>query len=315
MPADSTHAIWTDPLAYDFRRNGPPYLPETDGVRTASLSGGDMSHESFFSELVAAFNVPMAELGAVVSLLRAASIVHQSHHWQTRGGNFYGDHLLFDRIYNESLPLIDSVAERAVGSGSRDLVCPKTQTRLAADLTEIWCDSAEEPTSFDMVAISFKVEQCVVSCLKTAREALEAKGQLSDGTDNLLQGVSDKHEEFLYLLQQRVGGRVASYTYKRADNVRDRSTRFVEDAYDAAKAIASGKIDVAVTPALKRLAQQYFKFSGLANKSQMEKIAESMGDQLDTDHRDAKRAVKMLAYWEELFREVQGIYHNLVLDE
>jgi hypothetical protein len=32
---------------------------------------------------------------------------------------------------------------------------------------------------------------------------LEQKGQLSNGTDNLLQGVADKHEEFVYLLKQR----------------------------------------------------------------------------------------------------------------
>jgi hypothetical protein len=66
-----------------------------------------------------------------------------------------------------------------------------------------------------MVTVSLAVEQCVVACLKDARGSLESKGQLTDGTDNLLQGVSDKHEEFLYLLQQRQGGRTASYSYRR----------------------------------------------------------------------------------------------------
>jgi len=207
--SDSKHAIWVDPLTYDLSSNGPPYLPEV-GLRTASA--GDLS---ILGGLVAAFDEPMAELGAVVSLLRAASIVHQSHHWQTRGGNFYGDHLLFDRLYTDSLGFIDQVAERAVGSGSRNLVCPKTQLRLASGLVQLWCSHSEEPTSFDMVTVSLAVEQCVVACLKDARGSLESKGQLTDGTDNLLQGVSDKHEEFLYLLQQRQGGRTASYSYRR----------------------------------------------------------------------------------------------------
>jgi DNA-binding ferritin-like protein len=157
----------------------------------------------------------MCELGALVSILRAASIVHQSHHWQTRGGNFYGDHLLFERIYNDSLGFIDQVAERAVGSGSRDLVCPHTQAEVIHALVHYWCRTPGEPTSYDMVVVSFGIEHCVVDCLKAARASLEAKNQLSDGTDNLIQGVADKHEEFLYLLQQRQGGRVASYTYRR----------------------------------------------------------------------------------------------------
>jgi hypothetical protein len=38
---------------------------------------------------------------------------------------------------------------------------------------------------------------------------LESKGQLSSGTDNLLQGIADKHEEFVYLLKQRCSSKVS----------------------------------------------------------------------------------------------------------
>lgn len=209
MAESSTHAIWVDPLAFDSLENGPPYLPERSGVRMAS---GDQ----VFVQVCSRFEgQPLAELGALVAILRAASIVHQSHHWQTRGGNFYGDHQMFERIYNDSLGFIDQVAERAVGAGSRDLVCPKTQAAILPALINHWCRTPGEPTSFDMVFVSLGVERCVLDCLKAARASLEAKGQLTDGTDNLLQGVADKHEEFLYLLQQRQGGRTASYQYRR----------------------------------------------------------------------------------------------------
>lgn len=212
MPADSTHAIWVDPLAFDPLDNGPPYLPERHRNVVAS--------DAIFAEVCRRFvGLPMAELGALVAVLRAASVVHQSHHWQTRGSSYYGDHLMFMRIYDDSQDFIDQVAERAVGSGSRDLVCPKTLSGLVAKIVNVWCQTPVEPTAQDMVGVSLAVERCVVECLKAARSSLEVKDQLSDGTDNLLQGVSDKHEEFLYLLQQRGGGRTASsYSYRRNDS-------------------------------------------------------------------------------------------------
>jgi hypothetical protein len=36
---------------------------------------------------------------------------------------------------------------------------------------------------------------------------------LTDGTENLLQDVADKHEEFVYLLKQRAGA--SQYSYAR----------------------------------------------------------------------------------------------------
>lgn len=154
------------------------------------------------------------ELGALVAVLRTAAIVHQSHHWQTSGPSYYGDHLLFERLYNDSQPFIDQVAERTIGSGGNpDLLCPKVQTALMDKITD-QCPTVS--TSSEMVGCSLEVERCVLNCVNDARETLENKGQLSNGTDNLLQGVADKHEEFIYLLQQRQQNiKMASYTYKR----------------------------------------------------------------------------------------------------
>ena len=213
--------IWVDSLAYDFRRNDPPYLPEAQRTLTATM-GTDQVLDQVIQGLDP--NVPMVELGAIVAILRAASLLHQTHHWQTRGGNYYGDHLLFERLYNDSQVFIDQVAERAVGTGSRDTVCPKTQAEQINTLVHLWCSTPDEPTSYDMVVVSLNVEKCVLECLKTARERLEETQRLSDGTDNLLQGVADKHEEFLYLLQQRAGGKVA-YSYNRTAGANDERSR------------------------------------------------------------------------------------------
>ncbi len=216
MPSEDSNAslaIWYNPLAYDLMQMGPPYLPEPRKVMTKAAA------LDVFQTLLLPYTGQAAELGAVLACLRAAAQFHQSHHWRTRGGNFYGDHLLFERIYNDSLGFIDQVAERAIGSGNRGLVDPLVQAGQIHSLMSVWCPSATEPTSFEMVANSLVVERCVLSCLTQARAGLEAKGQLSDGTDNLLQGVADKHEEFVYLLQQREGGRIASfYSYDRSNS-------------------------------------------------------------------------------------------------
>jgi DNA-binding ferritin-like protein len=155
----------------------------------------------------------MSELGALLAILRAASHVHQSHHWQTRGGHFYGDHLLFMRIYEDSQTFIDQVAERAVGSGHAVLVSPSLQISSMGFLIQLWCGTPGVLGAEGMVEASLNVERCVVQCIGEARKSLEARGELSDGTDNLIQGAADKHEEFLYLLQQR-GGKL-EYSYDR----------------------------------------------------------------------------------------------------
>jgi DNA-binding ferritin-like protein len=162
-----------------------------------------------FERLCAGFqDLPMFELGAVLVLLRGASHVHQTHHWQTKGGQFYGDHLLFMRLYEDSQPFIDQIAERAVGAGHFQLVDARKQAMGVAGLVNLWTRGGFENAD-GMMAHSLDVERCVVDCVSKARRGLEARGELSDGTDNLIQGVADKHEEFVYLLQQR-NTRVAS---------------------------------------------------------------------------------------------------------
>lgn len=210
MSESSINAIWVDPLEFDALDNGPPYLPERKRVLMASNAEDNMER------FVKWFDAPLAELGVVVAMLRAGALLHQTHHWQTRGNSFYGDHLLFERLYNESLALIDQVAERAVGAGSRVLVCPKHQAGLVNSFVQVWASQdSVEPSPDEMIRLSLNAEVFILRAVKIARERLESAGTLSDGTDNLLQGVADKHEEFMYLLQQRLETNTDSYDRRR----------------------------------------------------------------------------------------------------
>lgn len=205
MSESSINAIWVDPLAFDASENGPPYLPEKKRVMMAS--------GNVLGKLSNVFDgVAMSELGAITAVMRAAVMMHQTHHWQTRGSSFYGDHLLFERLYNDSVGFVDQLAERSVGSGSRELVCPKHQATMIRALVFHWSQgTSDDPSPAEMVSTSLEIVRCVIDCISAARYDLNQKGQLSDGIDNLLQGVADKHEEFTYLLQQRLEAKLASY--------------------------------------------------------------------------------------------------------
>jgi DNA-binding ferritin-like protein len=206
MSHDSIHALWVDPLAFEPLENGAPYLPEKRAIKVAS-DGHGVLNSLMLSQ---AQGTEAGELGVLVGVLRAAVMVHHSHHWLTRGHSYYGDHLMFDTIYSSSLGFIDQVAERAVGLGSARLVDARVQAGIAPALTSMWCPYGFDPAPEELVSSSLGVERCVVACIEEARTALTERGLLTSGTDNLLQGVADKHEEFVYLLQQREGGR---YSY------------------------------------------------------------------------------------------------------
>src|ERR1039457_192217 len=58
-------------------------------------------------------SVKMAAL--YIASLRAIALVHQLNHWSSKGDTFYGDHLLFERIYKSALEDLDLSAEKFVG--------------------------------------------------------------------------------------------------------------------------------------------------------------------------------------------------------
>ena len=54
-------------------------------------------------------------LGGVLALLRAQALSYQTSHWQVRGDDYYGNHLMFERLYGSVGEEIDTLAEKIVG--------------------------------------------------------------------------------------------------------------------------------------------------------------------------------------------------------
>jgi len=143
---------------------------------------------------------PYSELVSILGMLRALEILHQTHHWQAEGSNFYSDHLLFGRLYEAAHEDIDSLGEKIVGLGNSKLV----GFSIHAVTISSWLVNIKSfGTSDAAPRRSLEAEQMLVSLVETVMERLKQKNLLTRGLENLLGGIADKHEGLIYLLKQR----------------------------------------------------------------------------------------------------------------
>lgn len=146
---------------------------------------------------------PLEALATLLAALRALGWVHQAHHWQMSGVTFYSDHLLFDRLYNDIVPEIDSLAERTAGLGHSEGLDPIAQILSTSSFVRNWNAGVSGLGPSLFVATSLGAEKDFLSLVTLVAGNLKADSTLSRGTDNLLAGIQDKHEEHVYLLSQR----------------------------------------------------------------------------------------------------------------
>lgn len=219
--------VWDDPVGFDPMKDGPPYLG-TDKPRVASVSksvGGRVASELAPDVLAAVRgwatqcleacgDQPRVELSVVVKALQGAAMIHQGNHWQVAGPTYYGDHLLFQRLYEDTDGFVDGVAEKAVGTGTPMLVNPVLQSSQVSSFVATLYPGVVQLSETDMVIVSQNTVLAVLFLLGWAIKSLEYRGQLTNGIDNMLQGIADKHEEFAYLLQQRLAHTSSEETSK-----------------------------------------------------------------------------------------------------
>lgn len=58
---------------------------------------------------------PRQVMSIYVANLRALASVHQYNHWSVNNKNFYGNHLLLERLYDKVNKLVDEAAEKCIG--------------------------------------------------------------------------------------------------------------------------------------------------------------------------------------------------------
>lgn len=132
-------------------------------------------------------------LNCLVACLRTLYLVNQNSHWRSKGPTFYGDHLMFQRIYETAASDADSLAEKMIGLFGNSALNQQEQAATIASMLTSYM-------SEDSLSNSTKAETYCKDGLSKAISQLEA---VSPGLDNLLRTLYDNREGSLYLLRQR----------------------------------------------------------------------------------------------------------------
>jgi len=138
-----------------------------------------------------------SELGVFLGWLKALEVIHQSHHWQTSGGDSYGDHLLYQRLYEEVAPEFDSVGEKIVGVGGIHM----TNYFALVYHMKVFMEGVSQGEELHVE--SYRAELMFVIAGEMIMNSLEKKGLLTRGVEQLIGSILDKHESHVFLLQQR----------------------------------------------------------------------------------------------------------------
>jgi DNA-binding ferritin-like protein len=149
-------------------------------------------------------SVPYPQLSVLLVHLKFLAAVHQNHHWITKGEPFYGDHLLFQRLYDSVVEEVDSVAEKAIGLGSTANVDLVLQTSQCLKLVQGYGMTTTIPQPAELAKRSYLAEMNFLKVASHLVEHMKECGTLTRGLDNLIAGIEDKHEGSVYLLKQRV---------------------------------------------------------------------------------------------------------------
>lgn len=145
----------------------------------------------------------------VLAILRALQWSHQTAHWKVRGEPFYGDHLLYQRLYEAVGEEIDTLAEKIVGMYGPGAI---TNLSVLSDTHRFIAEHARTGAGDSSYQCALQMEEHLQRALKVAYDELKASGELSLGMDDFLMATASAHETALYLLRQRLRPRTAGKT-------------------------------------------------------------------------------------------------------
>lgn len=131
----------------------------------------------------------------LATLLRTGQLFAQNAHHASHGSAFFADHEFFGKAYEDIGEAYDDIIERGLAIG-----CIKEE-----DLCEIQCDAAqavpETGCCKEMFLSLGELDRAVCEEI----EGLCKDVELTQGTQNLLQGIADKSEKrWAYLIRRRL---------------------------------------------------------------------------------------------------------------
>ena len=139
-----------------------------------------------------------------IAWLRVLEIWFHHAHWTTKGETYYGDHLLFERIYNDVSELVDPVAEKAVAMCGVRVADTHTCSKLIAEMLCSYPSPSRADEATMIAATGLALVKDYLETLDETYKRLKSAGAMTMGLDDLLMSNANKLEEFVYLLKQRV---------------------------------------------------------------------------------------------------------------
>lgn len=145
----------------------------------------------------------------ILAHLRALQWFYWTTHWQVRGDNFYGDHLLLNRLYEgrgggpKINDQIDDLGERMVAYFGVSSVNPAV---INGKVHEVLLD----PGNYDEGTLGqlYRLEAQLQHAIRLAWEANQKSGAyMSLGLDDYLMALANERDTAIYLLGQRLGGK------------------------------------------------------------------------------------------------------------
>jgi DNA-binding ferritin-like protein len=136
-----------------------------------------------------------------IATLKVMALVHQHSHWTTRGTNFYGDHLLFERLYDSALENLDSAAEKFMGLFGDECLGYDMQADLIHKILLKYKNLEGSPAE-----MSLAIEKDFLKLSSQSYKIFEQENKLSLGLDDMIMAIASQREESVYLLQQVLQG-------------------------------------------------------------------------------------------------------------
>jgi DNA-binding ferritin-like protein len=136
-------------------------------------------------------------INSYVSMLRAMYLLHQQNHWNAQS---YGDHLLFQRIYESSSEMADAASERAIGLCGSNMVEFENEEAIAKKF------APRIKTLYSLLESSLAIEKAFQSLAEDVYNTIKEKNMLTLGLDDLIMSQASESEVHIYLLQQAMNG-------------------------------------------------------------------------------------------------------------
>jgi len=138
-------------------------------------------------------------LSIYVGILRGLYIIHQHAHLVSAGKESYSDHLLFQRLYESIEEHIDQSFEKFIGNFGKEIADLQSHIQNTYNFVN-YINNMDE----DLVVRSLVAEELFLKQCNYLYKLLEKEEILSFGIDDMIMAIAGEHEDFVYLLKQRI---------------------------------------------------------------------------------------------------------------